>query len=181
MNIRTTLSALVFAAAAAHAAPAAAAACTGSFALGSMGPPAIRLIGNDFYSPTHFDDCYSFTLSNPAEAFGLALEWDLSWRNDIDVTSVALAGGSLPASVVDTTPEGFSFDNLLAGTYQLIISGDVSGGSSYLPVGYFGKLVTTRDSVARVPEPQTSALLALGLGIGGWIVRRRRSDADRGS
>ncbi|MBC7994921.1 MAG: hypothetical protein H7Z15_16945, partial [Rhizobacter sp.] len=38
------------------------AACTDTFNLGVMGPPALRVIGNSFGSTQSFEDCYNFTL-----------------------------------------------------------------------------------------------------------------------
>jgi len=177
MNIRATIGAVGLAAATAFAGPAAAAACTESFNLGSMGPPEVTSIGNAFDQPAHFDDCYNFTLSNSAEAFGLTLEWDWSKTNDIAVTSVSLSGGSLPGTLVDNTPDWFTFSNLLAGAYQLIVSGDVTSRSNHggAPVGYIGLLATSREIAAPVPEPATYAMLALGLAIVGWAVKRRNS------
>jgi hypothetical protein len=161
--------------------PAAAAACTQSFNLGSMGPPGIAELSNQFGAPQSFNDCYSFTLNNSADAFGLSLEWDWSLTKGIDLDSISLSGGSLVGSLVDDTPGSFSFSDLLAGTYQLMVSGSVDGNwfSRFDPgqVGYWGALATSR---AQVPEPSTLALLAMGLGIAGWAGKRgasRRGDA----
>jgi hypothetical protein len=178
MNIRATIGALGLAAATVFAGPVAAA-CTDSFSLGSIGPPGVTSIGNAFDQPAHFDDCYNFTLSNSADAFGLTLQWDWSLASNIDVTSVSLSGGSLPATVIDNTPDWFSFSNLLGGAYQLIVSGDVIGRSNYGSgaVGYVGLLATTGAAIAApVPEPETYALLALGLAIVGWAVKQRNFD-----
>ena len=41
--------------------------------------------------------------------------------------------------------------------------------------GYVGQLVTTRTTVsAPVPEPETIAMMALGLGVMGFVARRRK-------
>jgi len=161
--------------------PAAAAACTESFNLGSMGPPAATYLYNEFGQQQQFSDCYNFTLNSSADAFGLTLEWDWSAGKDIDVTSVSLAGGNLAGSITDNDPDQFSFSNLLAGTYQLIVSGNVtasdfsrfSGGT----VGYIGVLGTSRSFAAPVPEPETYAMLALGLAIVGFAAKKRRGGA----
>jgi PEP-CTERM motif len=174
MNIHTSVAAIVVAVAAALPGQASAAGCTESFSLGSMGPPGVTWIGNDFYAATSFNDCYNFTLSNSADAFGLTLEWDFSHANNIDLAWVALSGGSLAGTVVDNSPASFSFSNLLAGAYQLVVSGAVTGSWSWAPVGYAGALVTTRDVAAPVPEPETYAMLALGLAVVGWSARRSK-------
>ena len=169
MNFRSALVAIAFTASALTALPATAA-CTDTFNLGSMGPPSGAIIGNSFDSRGHFNDCYNFTLNNSADAFGLTLQWDASFTNDIGITSVSLSGGSLASPLVDHSPGYFSFSNLLAGAYQLIVSGDVTrfwfdSGS----VGYVGAMVA-----APVPEPETYAMLALGLAIVGFTAKRRK-------
>ena len=175
MNARSAFGAIALAAGALVTQTAAAAVCTESFNLGSMGPPSIRAIGNSFQGEQPFDDCYNFTLSNSAEAFGLTLEWDHSKTSGIDIEQVSLSGGSLSGTVVDESPGWFSFSNLLAGTYQLIVSGEVSSWGTYSSgsVGYSGLLATTRSSIG-VPEPETHALLALGLAMVGWAAKRRK-------
>jgi hypothetical protein len=184
MKGRLTIGAAVLAAGSMFSLPAAAAACTGSFSLGSMGPPAAAALFNHFGAPQAFNDCYSFTLHDTADAFGLSLEWDWSLTKGVDINSISLSGGSLAGSIVDDSPSLFSFSDLLAGTYQLVVSGEVDGSwfSRFDPaeVGYVGAL-TTLPSYSRVPEPDTFALLALGLGIAGWMAKRgaasRRRDA----
>ncbi|HEY6512125.1 MAG TPA: FxDxF family PEP-CTERM protein, partial [Burkholderiaceae bacterium] len=119
----------------------------------------------------------SFTLSNSAEAFGLTLEWDASKTSGIDIEQVSLSGGSLSGTVVDDSPGWFSFSDLLAGTYQLVVSGDVSSqrGHGNGSVGYAGLLATTRSHTTNaVPEPDTFAMFALGLAILGWVANRRK-------
>lgn len=154
------------------------AACTSTFELGVLGTPSFDLLGNSFGSVQHFNDCYNFTLNSSASAEGIVLGGDASLRRDIDLGSITLTGGSLSHSLVDSTPTAFSFNDLLAGTYQLIVSGNVTGkNGGFLGgglVGYGGVMFASPSSVvAPIPEPKTYALLALGLIAMGWVVRRR--------
>jgi hypothetical protein len=155
------------------------AACTDTFSLGVMGPPALRVIGNDFSSVQHFEDCYNFTLNSPADSLGFTFALDLSGRRNIDLTSITISGGSLGQSIVDTSASSFSFNNLLAGVYQFVIAGDVTGSNGgFLGgglVGYTGVFATSGSTAiaAPVPEPETYAMLALGLLAVGSVVRRR--------
>lgn len=154
------------------------AACTSTFELGVLGTPSIHAVGHSFKSTQHFNDCYNFTLDSSANADGIVLGLDASLRRDIDLGSITLSGGNLSGSLSDLTASAFSFNDLLAGAYQLMISGDVTGKNGGLFgggfVGYGGLLVATASSVvAPVPEPKTYALLALGLLAMGWVVRRR--------
>jgi hypothetical protein len=154
------------------------AACTSTFELGVLSTPSLEVLGNSFKSVQHFNDCYNFTLDGSANAGGIVLGLDASLRRDIDLGGITLSGGSLSGSLKDPTASAFSFNDLLAGVYQLVISGDVTGKNGGLfgggLVGYGGVLVATASSVvAPVPEPKTYALLALGLLAMGWVVRRR--------
>lgn len=164
---------------------ASAASCTSSFALGSMGPPGAQLLGNAFTSVGDFTDCYSFTLASSAVALGLTLEFEgiynISSALDIDITKISLSGGTLASAVssgIDAFIPGgtfFGFSGLGAGTYELAIAGSVTSkpyGGQINYSGYNGVLTT-----APVPEPETYAMLALGLVAAGWSARRRKPNA----
>ena len=160
------------------AGPTMAATCTETFNLGSMGPPDTALLANGYTSTGTYVDCYNFSLEAPAQALGVTFSWDASTTRNISIASVSLSGGSLSGTVTDPTAGSFSFTNLLAGAYQLAITSNVTRQQAWIPVnfgvGYVGVLETQRVVAAAVPEPETYAMLALGLGVVGWAARRRQ-------
>jgi hypothetical protein len=161
------------------AAPAAfAQSCTSTTNLGTLSTRDTS-ISHWFTRAQHFNDCYNFSLGSSSDVSGLTAELDLSIKFDVDVTSVTLIGGSLGSGRSLTANTGeFEFDNLAAGVYRLIVSGDVTRVASFgtlLGVGYAGSISATPVSVAApVPEPETYAMLAMGLGLVTWVTRRRR-------
>jgi len=147
--------------------------------LGTMGPPGLAFFGNSFYSGQSFTDTYTFTIDSAANGIGGVFDFDYSWGMHLDLTSVSLSGGGLSAALIDTTPLSFSFGGLAAGTYSLIVKGVASGNSlgwfDPLGVEYKGTLATIPTTVsAPVPEPESIAMMALGLGVMGFVARRRK-------
>lgn len=185
MKLKTL--ALAAALAASGSAFATSSSCTGSFDLGAMGPPATRAIGNWFSGGTaRFQDCYDFSINAPAAASGTTTEWEIDWGNlfsEIDLLTVRLFSISSTGTRLsqqgqtDGSPDKFSFSNLAAGAYELVIDGSNSRGSWFAsPVGYSGKLTTASAQVAApVPEPEFYAMLALGLAGAGYVARKRRA------
>jgi len=162
-------------------APARAATCTSTANFGTISTPGLTVFGNSFGSVQHFSDCYTFTLGSSSSVTGLSWELDLSWVRDIDLTTVSLSGGSLPSSIVDTSPGSFSFGNLIAGGYQLVITGDVTGrNGGFLgggSVSYGGLFATVQAAPA--PGPVVGAgLPGLLMALGGLIAWRRRRAAS---
>ena len=111
-----------------------------------------------------------------------------AWLNklDIDVTGVSLFSGTssvgqATGSLVgaDYTPGYFSFGSLAAGAYTLAVASTVGrdAGLWNAPVGYLGLLSTSRATVASpAPEPETYAMMLIGLvGIGAMVRRRKQS------
>jgi len=144
--------------------------------LGAMGPPGLRIFGNDFSTVGGFSDQYNFSLSGPADSFGFTLAFDGSWVRDIDITGVGLSSdGTLGSAVWAASTDTFSFSSLLAGSYSLFVNGNVTGRNGGLlgggVVGYAGTLVTT--SAKAVPEPGTLGLYGVSL-LGLYFVMRRK-------
>lgn len=148
--------------------------------LGNLTPPDWTVFGNTFTSASSFSDTYTFTLDQASNAVGGVFDFDASWGMSINLGSISLSGTGLSSALVDTSPVDFSFSNLAAGTYSLVVTGVASGNSlgwfDPLGVSYAGRITTSAASVAApVPEPETLAMLALGLGAVGWTARRRQN------
>jgi hypothetical protein len=159
--------------------PASAATCTSTSNIGTISTPGLSVFGNSFGSVQHFSDCFTFTLNHPSSAFGFTSAFDVSLSRNIDLSSITLSGGSLLSPVVDTTPTFFSFSNLLSGTYQLAIEGDVTGrNGGFLGGGFVGYGGTIAVVASSVPSPIVGAgLPGLLTALGGLFIlsRRRRN------
>jgi len=163
---------------------AASAADANTINLGAMGPPALRLFGNEFSAVGGFNDEYTFSLSGAADAFGFAFELDASTRRDIDILSVSLSsnGATLDTLLWSGTQDTFSFSSLGAGAYSLFVTGTVTGSNGGLLggglVGYAGTIMTSASTAPpnKVPEPATLGLFGVGLLGLSFGLRRKRTN-----
>lgn len=78
---------------------------------------------------------------------------------------LTIADATTPASVKSTTV--ISMSTLPADTYTLEIRGNV--------VGTYGGTYSGSLNVAAIPEPETDALLMAGLGLIGFVARRKNA------
>lgn len=116
-----------------------------------------------------FQDVYSFSIVDPGTLSGNAVAVNFGGYNILGLT-VTLQDSSFALIGSDATPaDGFTFSGLAAGNYALNVLGFATGtGGGF----YAGGFVT---ETAPIPEPETYAMLLAGLGMIGFMIRRRRS------
>lgn len=115
-----------------------------------------------------FTDTFTFTLSGITSA-SLSLITIGAGIADIDFTSATL--NSLPLTL--TTDAG-GFVEILYSPTDFAVTGPLTlivNGTSGANASYSGTL-----NVTAVPEPETVALMLAGLGVLGFVARRRRQD-----
>ena len=124
-----------------------------------------------------FTDHIYFQTSTP---FTAQLFDNFTDFSDFSSLSVALRTNDVAHTVVDAadpnTPFApFAWSNatpsgpIAAGNYQLHISGVMAASISPSPTGESGGII-----LAAVPEPETYAMMLAGLGLMGFVARRRR-------
>lgn len=136
---------------------------------------------NDLFGNTEvvgpFADTFSFTVpgSTPVTASVIS-GFDSNSMFQVAFTGFELfdsAGG--PALVTGFTAGGFfatlpSFSITTGTTYDLVVTGNLLGAA---PGSYAGNI-----SISPVPEPETYAMLLVGLGLVGFAARRKKHNLN---
>jgi PEP-CTERM motif len=149
MNLKPLVaSALVLASASAFAA---------GGALGTLDDSTL-VIGNPSVDTPFFFDTYTFTLGTVSDVFGGAYSVGIS-----GFTAVLQDASFATVGTDSNLADGFSFEGLSAGNYALSLLGFSQSGGAY------GGVV----GATAVPEPETYAMFLAGLGMLGFMIRRR--------
>ena len=149
--------------------------CTGDgSSLGTIGAAPTSFASQcfrTFSSPgAGFTDHYSFSVAALGNVAGGLVDFLVFQWNDVNLSSVVVSGQGQVRS--DSTPaNGFSFAGLAAGNYDLAVSGYIDRGQWF--GGYTGSISSVSSVAAPVPEPETYAMLMLGLAGVGFAARRR--------
>lgn len=129
--------------------------------------------GNYVADAGSFTDYYTFSLGAGSLVSGATFEIDIGKWLNVDLSKVSVTGGSLGSALTDTSPSnGFSFTGLQAGNYTLTVAGIVTGAYGGL---YLGAIEAKQSVASPAPEPETYALMVLGLAGVAFMVRRAKS------
>ena len=142
-----------------------------------------------------FQDAYTFTVNGVggnittgvasntyADSFSQIAGFNVSiWR----CGSLATCGTATDILVLGPNagspvpPPGSQFasvaGNIAAGAYYFDVAGTATGG---LAAAYNGSVDTVASTTPSVPEPETYAMMLAGLGLMGFVARRRRQKSD---
>ena len=156
-----------------------------SFALTSMSSQAALVVSGDI-NPAADAEHYNFDYSSLPGAFSDYILLTFTGPRDVEATvsgtsagkidfdnfdilsfdkSTTLASGDLSNPTVRAAL-GFVADSTSGGQYWLYIAGTSTGAASYLG---------TISAISPVPEPQAYGMMLAGLGLIGFIARRRLS------
>lgn len=130
----------------------------------------------DVLPGTDTADFYMFTLGSAA-VLTMTVDTPLGYNFENDPVVGLYDGGGVQLATDDDGGNGYDAKlvyTVSAGTYYVAVSGYsdfdfVGGGSTNWPYNL-------GVSAAAVPEPGTYAMLAAGLGMLGFLARRRRAD-----
>lgn len=133
-------------------------------------------IGNffgNYAEGTSVDDRFGFTLNEASFVSASLISNSLENASNFEFSSASLDGNSFtnlgPDTVSNTQVQSWAVGRtrLDPGTYYLTVSGNATGSSG----GAFSGMI----NVSPIPEPETYALMLAGLGVVGFLARRRKS------
>lgn len=120
------------------------------------------------HTPGSFNDTLAFTLG--LGQTGVTGDFELFDNNPYTMSLVNVTLGTSTSVTLDPS-HSFALTGLAAGSYQLRVAGNVT---STTPGD--GKATYYTLSIMAVPEPETYAMFLAGLGLVGFIGRRKRAN-----
>ena len=134
----------------------------------------IAVPGSDFFGALITDEAgefthvFNFNIGSPADASSTVTTIRLG-STDIDFSSIFLDGFAFTQTGFDPAAENWELTSatLSAGAHTITVNGSVVGDSQ--DGAYSGVL-----NVAAIPEPGAWALMIMGFGSAGAMLRRRR-------
>lgn len=143
-------------------------AMAGTYDFGLMGPPDSKTITASSYGLVDVDT-FTFSINATANATGSAPDVAFSWikLTGVEVWSVKLLDSTdTQIGATDYTTDNFSFGNLAAGAYKLVVT--TTGNTNY-------NVTLSTSAASAVPEPEAYAMMLAGLGLVGFAARRKLS------
>lgn len=126
------------------------------------------IFGADFdNAPGVFHHVFGFSLDAPRDTNAAVITFKLS-SNDIDFSGITLDGFAFTQTGFDPSAEVWELASTLltAGPHSITTDGTVFGSGK---VSYSGTI-----NIAAVPEPAVWAMMILGFGVIGGVMRRRQ-------
>jgi len=145
------------------------------------GPPSSPSANGFLHGPSElFIDHILFQTSSPFTAqlfnnfnnFSNFSQLSVSLRDDVTHVVAYAADPNTPTAPFawsNATPSG----SIVAGSYQLHITGTMAASITPNPTGESGGIILGA-ATAPIPEPETYAMMLAGLGLMGFVARRRR-------
>ena len=141
-------------------------ACAVGLALGAASAqaadPVLEVTGT--LDATNLSDTYTFNIDTPGPYLATLIDNALFVPFTALGLGVTQTGGPTMGSI--TSPGSFTFTATAADSFTAVVGGIVPSGAA-LPIGTYGVTVTL------VPEPETWAMMLVGMGLVGWQLRRK--------
>ena len=139
-------------------------------------------VGTMFVPPSAFDDFFKFTMPGTGQLSSVAVSNNLFPVLNITSGMVRLWEGTYGDLTPDTLKLSYSFDGTTGSTVHTVTG--LAGGFSYYyeasgtATGSSGGIHVLTSTLLPVPEPEAYGMLLAGLGLMGFVARRRKQSQD---